>query len=195
MLGFGAYQFLFAADTVFVRTYLPKQSDCYAAAGTLSRALIWAAGALVAVMFPKLVRSAVRAEKTDVMGLTLLCTAAIAGAGVVGLWVVGPWMVRLIYTSFTPEDVETTTRLLAWYAAAMVPLALASVLVNGLLARSDFRVVPVLMALAVAYGITLLYVHSSLVVVVQVLGTYNLVLLAVCALFNWGVKPRQPAAA
>lgn len=190
MLGFGAYQFLFAADTVFVKTFLPDQVEYYGAAGTLARALIWVVGPLTTVMFPKIVHSTARAEKTDVMGWTLLGTALLAGAGVFGLWLLGPWVVRFVYTT---DYVATTTQVLLWYAAAMLPLTVGSVLVNSLLAKSDFRIVPVLIALAAAYGITLSHFHSSLVQVLQILGTYNLALLLICSVFTWGF-PRRPAA-
>jgi hypothetical protein len=187
MLGFGAYQFLFAADTMFVRTYLPGQSEYYFAAGTLSRALIWVVGPLTAVMFPKIVHSTARAEKSNLMVLTLLCTAALAGAGVFGLWLVGPWVVRLVYP---PEYVAVTTSILPWYAAAMVPLSLGAVLVNNLLAKSEFRIVPALVILAVSFGITLTYIHSSLLAILQTLGAFNLLLVVVCAVYTWGPKAR-----
>lgn len=187
MLGFGGYQFLFAADTMFVRAYLPAQSEYYFAAGTLSRALIWVVGPLTAVMFPKIVHSTARAEKSNLMVLTLLCTAALAAAGVFGLWLVGPWVVRLVYP---PVYVAATTSILPWYTAAMVPLSLGAVLMNNLLAKSDFRIVPFLLALAVAFGVTLTYIHSSLLVILQTLGAFNLLFFAVCAIFTWGIKER-----
>jgi hypothetical protein len=44
--------------------------------------------------------------------------------------------------------------------------------------------------LAVAYGVTLSFVHGSFVQVLQLLGAFNLALLAVCAWFTY----RKPAA-
>jgi threonine/homoserine/homoserine lactone efflux protein len=71
----------------------------------------------------------------------------------------------------------------------MVPLSLAYALVNNLLARSQFRIVPALVVLAAAYGLALTQFHDSLVTVLKILGTFNLLLLGVCAWFTWGVKP------
>ena len=85
--------------------------------------------------------------------------------------------------------------LLPWYAGAMLPFCLANVLVNNLLAKSDFRPVPAIVALAIAYGVTLTFVHGSLVTVLQMVGLFNLLLLAICAWFTWGVKPRPVAVA
>jgi hypothetical protein len=68
----------------------------------------------------------------------------------------------------------------------MIPLALGNVLVNDLLARGRFKIVPALVILAVAYGLTLTWFHSSPTLILQMLGAFNLLLLAVCAGFVWG---------
>jgi len=193
-LGFGACQFLMAADTMFVTAYLKDDTQCYVAAGTLSRALVWAVGPLTAVMFPRVVASAVRSEKSNVFGLTLVCTAALAILGVVCLWLLGPWVVRLMAK---PSYVEVTTHLLPWYAGAMVPLCLANVLASNLLGKSQFAVVLPMVLLAVAYGVTLHFVHGSFQQVLQLLGLFNLGLLAICAFFTFrrpGVSPKPVAA-
>jgi len=182
MVGFGAYQFLMAADTMIVKAYLSENSECYVAAGTLSRAMIWAVGPLTAVMFPRIVQSTVRSQKSNVFGLTLICTAALAIAGVLSLWLLGPWVVRLMAK---PSYVEVTTQILPWYAGAMVPLCLANVLASNLLGKSQFRVVIPMVLLAAAYGVTLMFVHGSFVQVLQLLGVFNLGLLAICAWFTF----------
>lgn len=186
MVGFGACQFLMAADTMFVKAYLPDNSQCYVAAGTLSRALVWAVGPLTAVMFPRIVASAARAEKSNLFGVTLACTAALALAGVLGLWLLGPWVVRFMAK---PNYVAVTTQILPWYAGAMVPLCLANVLASNLLGKAQFAVVIPMVLLAVAYGVTLNFVHGSFVQVLQLLGAFNLGLLAICAWFTF----RKPA--
>ena len=92
---------------------------------------------------------------------------------------------------FGGSFVQVAGLVLPWYAAAMVPLALANVLVNNLLARSQFAVVPFIFLLGVAYAATMVYVNQaghSLVAVLQTLGAFNLLLLGVCAWFSWGGK-------
>jgi O-antigen/teichoic acid export membrane protein len=192
MLGFGATQFLFTSDTIFVNAYFHDQAAFYGAAGTLSRALVWLVAPMTFVMFPKIVHSSARAEKTDVMGLTLLATAVIAGCGVLGLWVLGPWVVRFVYR---PEYVPVATSLLPWYAGAMLPLCLANVLVNNLLARSDLRIVVPLIVMALGYGLILANYHPSLVAVLQILAGFNILLLLLCMFFTWGKGFQKPALA
>jgi len=59
------------------------------------------------------------------------------------------------------------------------------VLVNDLLARARFRVVPAMVALAVTYGVALPYMLNRfpgrLEIALQTLGVFNLLLLAICA--------------
>jgi len=101
--------------------------------------LLWLVIPLAAVMYPRLVHSAAKAEKTNLMSVVLLTTGALAVVGALGLSWLGPWVVRLVYK---PDFVAVASSLLPWYAAAIVPLALANVLLNNLLARPAASVVP-----------------------------------------------------
>jgi peptidoglycan biosynthesis protein MviN/MurJ (putative lipid II flippase) len=185
MLGFGACQFLFTADTIFAKAFFSgEQMKPYVAAGTLSRALLWAVLPLATVMFPKLVRGHARAEKTNLLGIVALGTGALTVCGMLGLWLTGPWVVKLVYKS---GDVAGVMRLLPWYAGAMIPLALANVFVNDLLARNRFGIVGPALALAAVYGFTLVQVLNRfpgrLEAVLQTLAAFNLLLLLVSVVF------------
>jgi O-antigen/teichoic acid export membrane protein len=183
MLGFGAVQFLFTADTMFVKAYFPADdSGFYVMAGTLSRALLWLVLPLATVMFPKIVHSAARSEKSNLLGLVMLGTAVLAAGGALGLTLLGPLVIRI---AAKDSYVPVAASVLPWYAWDMVPLSLANALVNNLLARSQFRIVPVLLVLAAAYGVALTRFHGSLVMVLETLGVFNLLLLAACAWFTW----------
>jgi O-antigen/teichoic acid export membrane protein len=192
LFGFLFVQFLFTGDTLFVKHYFTaSQTGGYGAAGTLSRALIWLVGPLATVMFPRIVHSSVKSEQTNIMGVVLLGTAILAIGGAAGLTILGRWVVGLVYGA---GFVSIAGSVLPWYAGAMVPLALANVLVNNLLARSRFAVVPFILLLGVAYAATMVYVNqvsNSLVAVLQTLGSFNLLLLVVCAWFTWGPKRTQ----
>ena len=190
MFGFGACQFMFTSDTMYVKAYFTgDQMAPYVAAGTLSRALLWLVLPLAQVMFPKLVHAAAKSEKSNLFNLVVLGTAVLAICGALGLWLVGPIMVKIVYkTSY----VAATSALLPWYAGAMVPLALANVMVNDLLARARYGGVPFMVVLAVAYGFTLPFMlqhfPGRLEVALQTLGAFNLLLFLVCAWFTWGWK-------
>jgi len=186
MLGFGATQFLFCADTAFVNAYFGAERTApYGAAGTLSRALLWLVLPLAGVLFPKIVHSHATAEKNQLLGVSLLITGLLAGLGFAGLWLLGPWLVII----FPPGYRAATLAVLPWYAGAMIPLALGNLLVNDLLARSRFRVVPALMVVAAGYGLAIIHWHTSPTMVLQLLGGFTLLLLAVCVWFAWRDKP------
>ena len=190
MFGFGACQFMFTSDTMFATAYFDgEQMKPYVVAGTLSRALLWLVMPLASVMFPKLVQSRIKSEKNNLFGLVVLGTAVLSVCGALGLWIVGPLVIRFVAHA---GDVAATMALIPWYAGAMVPLAMANVMVNDLLARSRFGVVPFMVLLAVAYGFTLPWMLNRypghLEVVLQTLGVFNLLLFAVCAWFAWGMK-------
>ena len=133
-------------------------------------------------MFPKIVHSTAKAEKTNLMNVVLLGTAVLAACGAVGLSVLGPFVIKLVYKQ---SFVAVASAVLPWYAWAMVPLALANVLLNNLLARSSFKVVLPLCILAVGYAFALTRFHDSLVTVLKTLGICNLLMLAICAWFTW----------
>lgn len=187
-IGFLGFQALFTADTIFVKAYFSRvNADFYVSGGTLSRALMWLVLPLASVMFPRIVHSAAKSEKTDLMSLVLIGTAVLAIAGAISLTVLAPWIVPLAYKD---EYAPVVRLLLPWYVSAMVPLAVANVLLNNLLARPASMLVPSLCVLAVALGYlsALTRFHDSMVMVLQVMGVANLLLLAVCAWFTWGWK-------
>lgn len=196
ILGFGAFFFLLTADTMFVKAYFSgDETGFYVSAGTLSRALMWLVGPLAAVMFPRIVHSAAKSEKSNLMGMVLLGTGVLATCGALGLWVVGPWVVKLVWGA---KYVEVASIVLPWYAGAMVPLSLANVLLSNLIARSAFRVVPAAVIVAVAYGFALTRFHQTQVAVLQTLGVFSLVFLGVCAWYTWrhakaSSQPPSPA--
>ncbi|MFM2082054.1 MAG: hypothetical protein RL380_745 [Verrucomicrobiota bacterium] len=193
MLGFAACQFMFTSDTMFASSFFAREElKPYGAVGTLSRALLWLVLPLAAVMFPKLVHANAKSEKSNLFGLVVLGTGVLALCGAGGLWITGPWLVKLVYKA---ENVDVAMRLLPWYAFAMVPLALANVLVNDLLAREKFRVIPWMVLLAVAYGLALPWAlrhwPGRLEIILQTLGLANTLLLAVCAAFAWSGRARR----
>jgi O-antigen/teichoic acid export membrane protein len=182
-LGFGACQVLFTADTMFVKAWFTgEETAFYVAAGTLSRALMWLVLPLAAVMFPKIVHSTAKSQKVDLLGMTLMGTGVLAICGALGLWLLGPYVVRLVYT---PAYVDPASRLLPWYAGAIVPLAMANVLVNNLLAKGDYRPVPWLVLLAAGFIMALNLAHDTLVQVLQVMASCNIVFLGLCVGFTW----------
>src|SRR5260370_2140002 len=106
---------------------------------------------MVAVMFPKIVDSADRREGRDALGQALGATALLGGAAAVFCTAFPGLPLQLVYD----KSYLVIKPLVPWFAWCMLPLPLANVLINNLLARERFRAVPWLVVVAAAYGLTL----------------------------------------
>ncbi len=182
-LGFAAFQFIYTADPMFARLFLDKtQTGGYVAANTLSRALVLFTGQLALVMFPKLVRSAASAQKTDMFKITLLSTAVLAALGALFISYLLPIGLRL----FFKQSFVTGIPLLPPFAASMAVLTVANVLINNLLAHEKFQVVPWLVTVAVAYALTvILKFHQTAGQIIYTLGAFSLLLAGMALFFTW----------
>ena len=182
-LGMGVGIFMLAADMIFVQNFFSKeQTGFYAAAGMIGRALVYFTTPVAAVMFPKLARSAATGEKSNALALALGVTA-LAGAGAAMMCTLFPTLpLRIVYDK---SFLDVSGPLVPWFAWCMLPLTLATVLLNSLMARSQFKAVPWMVAVAAGYGLTLYLRHESFIQVIQTIGIFGTLLLAVCAWFTF----------
>ena len=191
-LGLGASQFVMAADQLVVQSVFDKSvTGFYGAAGTIGRALVFFTIPMVAVMFPKIVRSAALAEDTSVMKQALGVTALMGGGAALACTLFPKLPLWLMYE---PEYLQVAP-LVPWFAWCMLPLTLANVLIGNLLARQRFRAVPWLVLVAAGYGVTLVLRGPSFQAmpqmaafrsVVLTLGAFSTLLLGVSVWFTWG---------
>jgi len=190
-IGIGATTFIMSADMLLVRTlFEDDKSGLYSAAGILGRALAYFVGPMSQVMFPKVVQSAARAERTNVVAQAAGATALVGGVGALALTIV-PWLpLRLIY----PPEYLAIEPLVPWFAWCVLPLTLSNVLINNLLARGRYAVYRWLVVLALGYAATLVLIlgyidiQSELAAfktIVSILGLFGLLALAVCCWFTW----------
>ena len=190
-LGVGATTFIMTAETILVRNVFDvEQTGYYSAAGILGRALAYFTGPMTAVMFPKIVQSAVRAERTGALAQALGATALLGGAGALFCTFFPEVPLRIMYD----QSYLFIKPLVPWFAWCVLPLTLANVLINNLLARGRYAVVPWLVVLALGYGITLWVVGNRIdpkaelvafKTIVSVLGSFGLFALVICCWFTW----------
>jgi len=190
-IGVGATTFIMSADMILVRSLFQEdETGLYSAAGILGRALAYFTGPMAQVMFPKVVQSAARAERTNVVAQAVGATALLGGLGALVCTVV-PWLpLRVIY----PPEYLAIAPLVPWFAWCILPLTLANVLINNLLARGRYAVVRWLVIVALGYAAALVVISGRMDVttdlaafktIVRVLGTFGLIVLAVCCWFTW----------
>lgn len=189
-LGFGAVTFMISQDMLVVQRFFPQsETGYYGAAGMIGRALFFFTAPMTAVLFPKVVQSAMRAEKSSVLAQAFGATALLGGAAALGCTLFPELPLRIVLDSSFLK-IAPLVPLFAW---CMLPLTLSSVLANNLLARERYAVVPWLMAVAAGYYVALQYRHDSFEMVIQTLGIFGSILLAGCLFFTWRENRRANA--
>ena len=181
----GAYTYMLTHDPIVVQRVFAETSG-YNAARVVGVALVFLTTPLAAVMFPKIARSHALSEKTNVLIQALGATGLIGALAAVACMLVPELPLRMI----SGQTYLSSAPLVPWFAWCMLPLAIANVLINNLLARQRFAVVPWLLAIAVGYTVTLNYIHPSYVAVIQTLGVFSTLLVVVCVVFTL-LAPRQ----
>ena len=192
-LGFGSLLFIQNADVIYVQSLFSKQeSTFYMAPAVIGFALVQFTGPLVAVMFPKIVRSVARSETSDALKLTFATTVLVGGLAAITCTIFSALPIRILYLA-TPEYLKSAP-LVPWFVWCMLFTTLANVLIGNLLARQKFSIVPWLVVITVGYGITLFFLKDILKTmpafdafkrIVQTLGLFNFALLVVAAWFTW----------
>ncbi len=218
-IGAGAFQFIFSADAIAVQNSLGGNGAAapYLFGGTLARAIVAFTGPLASVMFPKLVENAARSHKHtfNLMGLTLLGTTVLGAMAAIGL----PLVSALVIKTGSKAAYVSIVPLMPLFSWAMVPLAVGNVLLNNLLAHSRFKVAPAVAVVAVGYWVALqhvqepfkraltlfdvlklrpealIYNQGAFNTVLETLGVFSLLFLAVCALFTWAPWNRSKESA
>ncbi len=189
-LGYGAATAMLSMDMIVVGRFFPgEEKGFYGAAGIIGRALVFLTAPLTAVMFPRVVQSAARAEKTDVLAQALGATGLLGVAAAIGCTLFPELPLRIVYD----KSYLAISPLIPWFAWCMLPLTLANVLVNNLLARERFGVVAWLVIIAAAYGITLWNYHPSFLAVVKTLGVFAFLFLTASLLFTWFTGTKRPS--
>jgi len=188
---FGAIMtLLMTSDIGFVQARFPSGRIApYNAASVLALAMVNFTVPIAGVMYPKIVRSVRLDEKSNALPLTVMTTAIVAACGALALTVMAPIAIRYGFSA----RFEAIAPLVPWFAWCMFPLTLTNVLIAHLLATTRYRAIAVLLLLSLAYLFTLWKTvptpapDADLMPlfkrVVQTIGAFNLVILAVTVAF------------
>ena len=179
-LGFGVTTYMFTEDGLAVIRYLNKGADGYSAAKVVGRSIFFLTGPLVWVMFPKIVNSVAKAEETKVLGQALGATLLVCGGAALGSSLFPALPLRIL----SGDKFLDSAHMVPWFAWALLPMILANLLITNLLARERFAVVPPLVLVAAAYGITLRVYHPSHGAVIVTLAIFSALLLLVSWIYT-----------
>lgn len=191
----GSITLMSGIDILFVKSVFTSEHEktLYLGAALAGFALTLFVGPITTVMFPRIVRSVTLRQSNDSLALALvLITSFAAGAAI--LYSLRPeWPLRLIY--MTSPEMWKGVPLVPWFAWMLIPLMLASVLIQDLLASERFAAVPWLLSVVVLYALCLWVQKPTLVNlpdmdafrrVVQTMGLANVVFLGVTVGFSMG---------
>jgi O-antigen/teichoic acid export membrane protein len=193
-LGLGAILLMSSIDMVFVQGLFSDANSTalYGGAMLTGYAIIQFIAPVSLVMFARVAQSVARAERTDTLGMTLAATILFGTVAAIGCTIL-PWLpLRLIYLK-NPEMMRAAP-LVPWFAWALLPLTVANVLVQNILARAKFEAVPWLCLVPALYATALcLQAHHLLTLppmiafvrVIETLGLASLAMCAVAAWFSW----------
>ncbi|MGB9602024.1 MAG: hypothetical protein ACPMAG_04465 [Limisphaerales bacterium] len=200
-IGLGTSQFIFSVDMIIVRAIFGEhQTGYYSFSGMIGRGLVMFTAPLAAVMFPKIVQSTVQKKKSNFLFLTFLSTAIL---GIIAATLCTVVCKIASYSINNPELVKTyipgkilnfliqhqeavlpVAKMIPWFVWCMLPLSLANVLLNNLLAKQEYRAVPWLLVVVCAYATAQIVFGTSFIRVIQILGIFNLIYLIILAIFT-----------
>jgi len=187
---------LSAFDVPFVQaTFEAGQTKLYQAGQNIGFALFQFTAPLAIVMFPKIVQSVAKAEKSDALRLTLLSTAIMGGLAAVASTLLPQLPLRVLY--FKSPNMWLAEPLVPSFAWCMLLLTMANVVVGGLLARKQYAFIPWMMLLAAAYVYSMIMLRPWLPqlepfeayrIIIRTLTAFNGAGLIIACWFAWGRK-------
>jgi O-antigen/teichoic acid export membrane protein len=196
-LGLGAVLAMSSIDMLFVQGLFVGSASTalYGGAMLTGFAIIQISAPVANVMFARVTRNVARAEQADSFLLTLLATAGFGALAAIGCTLLPQWPLRVMYLR-NPEMWQAAP-LVPWFAWALLPWAVANVLVQNILAHGRYRSVPWLVLIPAVYAAALCLQAPHLVEmdrltaftrVIQTLGCASLLLCGVAAWFCRGAR-------
>jgi hypothetical protein len=150
------------------------------------------------VMFARVAQSVARSQGTDSLKLTLTATITFGCIAALGCTLFPKLPLRLMY--FSNREMWEAAPLVPWFAWALLPLTVANVLVQNILARARFQAVPWLMLAPGFYAAALCFQAPTLLQMqtfpdafVRVIQTQGVAGLALCAIAAFFSRPTKPA--
>lgn len=168
LVGFGAYMSMMNLDLIWVnRSFAPQIAGSYATAVLLRRIVSLLPGAMVVVMYPRVVAAIASGQRPD--RLLAFTAAVIVGSGAALALFYGVFGSQIVRLAFGAAY-EGSAALLAAMAVAMIGFGLGSLWLNVFLAARPWKYVLWLVVVALTEVTLLARFHGSLNQVVTVLA-------------------------
>ena len=191
--GVGSVLVVMNADMLFIQAHFPSdQSKFYAAVAMVGIGLVTFTTPMASVMFPKLVTSVAKGQRSNSFMLALAGTALLGIFGALVCTFLPELPLRILF--FNKPEFWISSQLIPWFMWCMLPVTVANVMVSDLLAKRRFAVVPFLVVIAAAYCWTIHQYLASAPTedhftvfkgVIQRLGLFATFLLLAAAAFSF----------
>jgi len=192
-LGLGTVLLMSSIDMLFVQGLFTdtRQTALYGGAMLTGFAIIQFIAPVALVMFARVVKSVAHSEVGGSLGLTLWATILFGALAGIGCTILPKLPLRLMY--FSNPEMWQAAPLVPWFAWALLPLTVANVLVQNILAQGRFKAVLWLMLVPPAYmaalclqapGLVRLSPFDAFIRVIQTLGVASTVLCLIAAWFS-----------
>jgi O-antigen/teichoic acid export membrane protein len=191
--GLGTVLLMSSIDMLFVQGLFTdtRQTALYSGAMLTGFAIIQFIAPVALVMFARVVKSVAHSQVGSSLGLTLWATILFGALAGVGCTILPILPLRLMY--FGNPEMWKAAPLVPWFAWALLPLTVANVLVQNILARGRFRAVLWLVLVPAGYAgalclqapdlVRMIY-FDAFVRVIQTLGVASTALCLVAAWFS-----------
>ena len=184
-----AYMGLLNIDLIWVnRTFPADLAGSYAAAVVLRRVLAVLPGAVIVILYPRIVSRVAQGHLPDGVLAKTAAVVVVANVLVTALYfAAGPLVVRLMFG----PDYPAAAALLGWMGVAMIGYGIVTIWLNLFLATRPWAFVALLAATAVTQMALLPGAGESLLAVTAVFGLAGWFLAAVgLVLYRFWLRPR-----
>ena len=190
-LAIGAFTCMSSLDRVFTKSLFldPVPVKLYNNAMLVGFAIVQFIAPITSVMFPTIVRNLALSKKSDALLMTLAVTGVFGCLAAGGCTLFPKLPLAVLHFNLNAAP------LVPWFAWAVVPLTLANVLIQNLMARGRFVAAYWLFLVPVIYGLTLMDMRPALLAkpdifsafkgIILTLGCFSLLLFGVAAWFTW----------
>jgi O-antigen/teichoic acid export membrane protein len=138
--GLGTILLMSSVDMLFVQGFVrgqSRQTALYSGAMLTGFAIIQFIAPVALVMFARVAKSVARQERSDSLGTTLLATVLFGCVAAAGCTLFPKLPLRLMY--FTNPEMWKAAPLVPWFAWALLPLTVANVLLQNILAQGAIQ--------------------------------------------------------
>jgi O-antigen/teichoic acid export membrane protein len=190
-LGLGTILLMSSIDMLFVQGLFTdtRQTALYGGAMLTGFAIIQFIAPVALVMFARVAKSAARSEGSSSLGLTLRATILFGAVAGIGCTLLPKLPLRLMY--FSNPEMWKAAPLVPWFAWALLPLTVANVLMQNILAQARFKAVLWLVLMPPAYATALCLQAPRLVMMnqfdafIRIIQTLGVASAALCLLAAW----------